>query len=120
MYAAADVFVHPSLADNLPNGVLESLACGTPVAAFDVGGVPEAVRPGQTGYLARYKDAADLALGIGRMLDDAGLHAELSAMCRKIAETEYGMDLQTDLFEKLYADLCRPARVHLRASEQQA
>ncbi|MDL1948504.1 glycosyltransferase, partial [Acidobacteria bacterium ACD] len=44
LYSAADVFVHPALADNLPNGVLESLACGTPVVAFEVGGVGEAVR----------------------------------------------------------------------------
>ena len=49
VYSAADLFVHPALADNLPNGVLESLACGTPVVAFDVGGVAEAVRPMEQG-----------------------------------------------------------------------
>jgi glycosyltransferase involved in cell wall biosynthesis len=110
MYSAADVFVHPALADNLPNGVLESLACGTPVVAFDIGGVSDAVRPLETGYLARYKDADDLAHGIGVILDDEGLRVRMNAICRDVAESEYGMDLQTDRFEALYADLCRPSR----------
>lgn len=107
IYSAADVFVHPSLADNLPNGVLESLACGTPVIAFDTGGVPDAVRPMETGYLARHKDAEDLARGIERIIEDDSLRSRMSLACRRIAETEYGVDLQADRFEQLYATLCR-------------
>ena len=91
VYSAADLFVHPALADNLPNGVLESLACGTPAVAFDVGGVGEAVRPMETGYLARYKDAGDLAEGIKCLLDDPDLCAGNSTRCREIAEAEYDM-----------------------------
>ena len=102
LYSAADVFVHPALADNLPNGVLESLACGTPVVAFDVGGVGEAVRPMETGYLARCKDAADLAQGMARLLDDPELRRRLSGRCREIAEAEYDMGLQAKRFEELY------------------
>lgn len=63
-YNAADVFVAPSLADNLPTTVMESLSCGTPVAGFRVGGIPDMVRHKENGYLARYKDAGDLAEGI--------------------------------------------------------
>jgi glycosyltransferase involved in cell wall biosynthesis len=117
MYSAADVFVHPALADNLPNGVLESMACGTPVVAFDVGGVSDAVRPLETGYLARWKDAEDLAHGIERLLDDDDLRASMRTTCRTVAESEYGMDLQTDRFEALYAELCRPSHV-LNALQQ--
>ncbi|MGC3976535.1 MAG: glycosyltransferase family 4 protein [Nitrospira sp.] len=102
LYSAADLFVHPALADNLPNGVLESLACGTPVVAFDVGGVGEAVRPGETGYLARHKDADDLSAGIRCLLDDADLRRRLRARCREVAEAEYDMALQTQRFEELY------------------
>ena len=102
LYSAADVFVHPALADNLPNGVLESLACGTPVVAFGVGGVGEAVRPMETGYLARYKDAHDLAEGMKRLLDDPALRRRLGMRCREVAEAEYGMELQTQRFEALY------------------
>ena len=117
MYSAADVFVHPALADNLPNGVLESLACGTPVVAFDVGGVSDAVRPMQTGYLARDKDAGDLAHGIGLILDDPERRARMSATCRLVAEAEYDMNLQADRFETLYMNLCRPSRA-LHALQQ--
>ncbi|HMX39038.1 MAG TPA: glycosyltransferase, partial [Saprospiraceae bacterium] len=50
LYGAADVFVTPSLADNLPNTVMESLACGTPVVGFRTGGIPEMVGHLQEGY----------------------------------------------------------------------
>jgi glycosyltransferase involved in cell wall biosynthesis len=59
-YQAADVFVIPSLQDNLPNTVLESLHCGTPVAGFTTGGIPEMVSSGINGYLA--KEVSDKGL----------------------------------------------------------
>ncbi|GAA4904056.1 glycosyltransferase family 4 protein [Mucilaginibacter defluvii] len=76
IYSAADVFVSPSLEDNLPNMIMESLACGTPVAAFNSGGIPDLIDHQQNGYLAEYKSAADLAAGIRHLLfseDNVGL-----------------------------------------------
>jgi len=64
MYNAADVFVAPSLADNLPYTVLEATSCSTPVTAFDVGGIPELIAHKKNGYLAKHKNAEDLAEGI--------------------------------------------------------
>lgn len=64
VYNAADVFVTPSLADNFPTTVLESLSCGTPVVGFDVGGIPDMIIHKKNGYLARYREAEDLAEGI--------------------------------------------------------
>ena len=64
VYNAADVFLAPSLADNLPTTVMESLCCGTPVVGFDIGGIPDMVIHKQNGYLSKYKDAEDLAGGI--------------------------------------------------------
>jgi len=55
-YSAADLFVLPSLEDNLPNTIMESLACGTPVLAFKTGGIPEMIEHKKTGYLADYND----------------------------------------------------------------
>ncbi len=63
-YSAADVFITPSLEDNLPNTVLESLACGTPVVAFTTGGIPDMVQHKANGYLAEYRSSEDLARGI--------------------------------------------------------
>ena len=64
VYNAIDVFVTPSLADNLPTTVLECQACGTPVVGFEVGGIPEIIKHKENGYLAKYKDAEDIANGI--------------------------------------------------------
>jgi glycosyltransferase involved in cell wall biosynthesis len=63
-YSAADVFLAPSLEDNLPNTVMESLSCGTPLAAFKTGGIPDMVKHQYNGYLAEYRSSADLAAGI--------------------------------------------------------
>jgi glycosyltransferase involved in cell wall biosynthesis len=63
-YAASDVFLTTSLEDNLPNTVMESLACGTPVVSFTTGGIPDMVQHQKNGYLAKYKDAEDFMAGI--------------------------------------------------------
>ncbi|MNK07563.1 Capsular glucan synthase [compost metagenome] len=63
-YSAADVFIAPSLEDNLPNTVMESLSCATPVVAFKTGGIPDMVKHLENGYLADYKSSEDLATGI--------------------------------------------------------
>lgn len=63
-YSAADVFLTPSLEDNLPNTVMESLSCGTPVVAFTTGGIPDMVTHLENGYLATYKSSDDFANGI--------------------------------------------------------
>ncbi|WP_460559392.1 glycosyltransferase [Ferruginibacter profundus] len=64
VYNAADVFIVPSMADNQPTTVQESLCCGTPVVGFNVGGIPDMIRHKENGYLAQYKDAADIAEGV--------------------------------------------------------
>jgi glycosyltransferase involved in cell wall biosynthesis len=69
IYNCADVFVIPSLADNFPNSILESLSCNTPVVGFNVGGIPDMVNE-NTGYLAEYKNSNDLAKGIAMVLRD--------------------------------------------------
>ncbi len=68
IYSMADLFVTPSLEDNLPNTIMESLACGTPVVAFNTGGIPEMVDHLQNGYLAEFKSAADMAKGLNDVL----------------------------------------------------
>ncbi|MDF1548084.1 MAG: glycosyltransferase [Bacteroidales bacterium] len=68
IYAAADVFVLPSLEDNLPNTIMESLSCGTPTVAFNSGGIPEMIDHQKNGYLAEYKSVEELSKGIEYVL----------------------------------------------------
>lgn len=71
IYNAADVFVIPSLDDNLPNTIMEAMACGVPSVGFKVGGIPEMIDHQKNGYLANFKDSDDLATGIHWVLDEA-------------------------------------------------
>lgn len=64
VYNSADIFVLPSLEDNLPNTIMEAMACGVPCVGFNVGGIPEEITHLQNGYVAQYKNTADLAKGI--------------------------------------------------------
>jgi glycosyltransferase involved in cell wall biosynthesis len=105
IYSAADVFVCPSLADNLPNTILESIACGTPVAAFAAGGIPDLVRPGITGLLARTGDASELRDAILQLLDDRVKRSEISANCRRVAVEEYELTLQARRYGRLYENM---------------
>ena len=68
VYNAADVFVLPSLEDNLPNTIMEALACGVPSVAFNTGGIPEMIAHKKTGYLSDYQSSEDLAKGIEQVL----------------------------------------------------
>lgn len=70
VYNAADVFVLPSLEDNLPNTIMESMSCGVPCVGFKVGGIPEMIDHQQNGYVALGRDASDLAKGILWVLDN--------------------------------------------------
>jgi glycosyltransferase involved in cell wall biosynthesis/peptidoglycan/xylan/chitin deacetylase (PgdA/CDA1 family) len=85
-YSAADLFLYPSLADNCPLVVLESLSCGTPVISFDTGGIPELVKHKETGYLADYNDLDGLVKGVEYFLNDpmqfkqAGINARRSVL----------------------------------------
>jgi glycosyltransferase involved in cell wall biosynthesis len=63
-YAAADAFLIPSLEDNLPYTVMESLSCATPVIAFTTGGIPDMVKHEYNGYLATYRSAESFADGM--------------------------------------------------------
>lgn len=104
-YSAADLFIFPTRADNLPVVLQESMACGLPIVSFDIGGVPDLVRPGITGYLAVAEDINDFARGITQLLEDKNLCDHLSKQCREIALKEYSLALQAQRYINLYQSI---------------
>ncbi|WP_276345765.1 glycosyltransferase [Daejeonella sp. JGW-45] len=105
-YSAADVFLAPSLEDNLPYTVMESLACGTPVVGFTTGGIPDMVQHLHNGYLAEYRSATDLASGI-RWVFDHPDKATLRANSRKFIEDNFSEKQVADRHIELYNSLVR-------------
>jgi glycosyltransferase involved in cell wall biosynthesis len=106
-YSAADLFIFPTRADNLPLTLQESMACGTPMISFNIGGVPDLVRPGITGYLAQPGDIQAFGDGIVQLLEDEQLRQQMSINCRDIAVKEYALDLQAQRYIELYEQLIR-------------
>ncbi len=107
-YSAADLFVFPSRAENAPLVLIESMACGTPMVAFRVGGVPEAVRPGLTGLLAEPGDTKEFSSAIVKILENAEVGAQMSHHCRTIAVKEYPLSLHIDRYIALYRQVLKP------------
>lgn len=87
VYNAADVFVLPSLEDNLPNTLMEAMACGVPCVGFRTGGIPEMIDHRQNGYVAEFKNADDLARGIYYVLKEADYDALSHDCLHKVAHS---------------------------------
>jgi glycosyltransferase involved in cell wall biosynthesis len=85
VYNAVDVFVLPSLSENLPNTIMEAMACGVPCVGFRVGGIPEEIDHLKNGYVAAYRDAADLARGIGWVIGECDYDSVSAAAVKKVA-----------------------------------
>lgn len=99
LYSAADVFILPSMAENLPNTISESLMCGTPVIAFNVGGIPKMINE-QNGILVRYKDSEQLKNAIELVLTN-GKKYEVNLISKE-AKEEYSMKKATAEYLKVY------------------
>ena len=86
IYNAVDVFVLPSLSENLPNTIMEAMACGVPCVGFRVGGIPEEIDHKQNGYVADYRHAEDLARGIRWILTEADYESLCQHAVQKVAQ----------------------------------
>ena len=102
LYSACDLLIAPSLQENLSNTVMESLSCGTPVVAFNVGGMPDLIQHKLTGYLAEYKDSSDLANGILYCLEDGEWLKQASINARKFVTREFSPDVVGKKYHDVY------------------
>jgi len=110
VYSAADVFVVPSLEDNLPLTALEALACGIPTIAFSVGGLLDIVREGRTGLLTPLGDVGALRRAIAELLRNIERRASMAQECRRVALQEYSLDVQARRYVTLYEELAGKSR----------
>ena len=107
VYNAADVFVLPSLEDNLPNTIMEAMACGVPCVGFHVGGIPEMISHQENGYVAKERDADDLAQGIRYVLAEADYEA-LSRECLHQVAQKYSQQSVASRYIEEYQNSMTP------------
>ncbi|WP_371363591.1 D-inositol-3-phosphate glycosyltransferase [Sporomusa rhizae] len=103
LYSTADVVALPSLEDNLPNIMLESMACGTPVVAFATGGMKDTIKRGKNGFLVPLRNTKTFA----KRLIDGINGGHLREYCRKFIEEKYRLDIQAKKYRELFQDLVK-------------
>lgn len=106
LYNAIDVFVTSSLEENLPNTIMEAMACGVPCVGFRIGGIPEMIGHKKNGYVASYKDTDDLAAGIDWVLNKAD-RDELFRNARRKVEKNYSEAVVAKQYIQLYQRLLK-------------
>ncbi|MCS7086784.1 MAG: glycosyltransferase, partial [Bacteroidia bacterium] len=106
-YNAADVFVIPSVEDNLPNTAIEAAACGVAAVGFETGGVPEIIVHGETGWIVPKRDAAALARAAFDLLQNPEKARSMGLAARKRAETVFASHIQAIAYRDLYLSLTR-------------
>jgi glycosyltransferase involved in cell wall biosynthesis len=103
-YNAADMIVVPSLEDNLPNTIMEAMACGTPAVGFETGGIPEMIDHQLNGYVAESKSAESLAKGINWILNQNS-DGHISANAREKVLAHYSETIISNQYQNLYQSL---------------
>jgi len=106
-YSAADIFILPSLEDNLPNMMLESLACGTPVVAFEIGGIPDVVKHGVNGSLVPAGDIAALASALVELVSNNQLRDKMSVAAADYAHKAFAPKIQANRYIALFDELLK-------------
>jgi len=104
-YAAADIFILPSLEDNFPNTVLEAMSCGVPVVAFDAGGMPDVIKNGVTGQLVPACDHQAMGEAILSLIFNPEKRKEMGKNCREIMIEKYSITVQAQHYATLYREL---------------
>ena len=99
---ASDVFLLPSETESFGLGALEAMACGVPVVASSVGGLPEVVLDGETGFLAAVGDVEEMAKQVRRLLTDGNLHARMSRAARDRTEAHFQLEPAVERYQAAY------------------
>ena len=104
VYNAVDLYVTPSLEENLPNTIMEAMACGVPCLGFQIGGIPEMIDHLRNGYVATYRSANDFAKGIYWILKESDYLSLYTEAVHKV-ETHYSEGNVAQKYIDLYSKL---------------
>ena len=102
VYRAADLMIVPSRLENLSLTVLEAMACGTPVIAFDIGGMPDMIESGTNGWLAPAVTSEALLTTIIAALGQPGATAEAGDAARRTIEDRFSLQSEASAMAELY------------------
>lgn len=105
-YQAADIFIHAAHADTFPNTVLEALACGVPVVATAVGGIPEQITDKTTGFLVPHGDAEAMASWISTLVENDELRLQMSLTAAIEAKKRFDLKRQINAYLSWYKEIC--------------
>ena len=104
IYNSVDLYATPSLEENLPNTIMEAMACGVPCVGFNVGGIPEMIDHLHNGYVAEYKSTEDFTNGIKWILS-APDYQDLSAEAARKVQTHYSSRIIAQKYIQVYNKL---------------
>ena len=101
-YQAADLYLHPTRSDTFPTTILEALACGIPVVASAVGGIPEQIIEGKTGFLVPSGDAPVMARRIMQLLEDDAYRQQIGRQAADDAARRFGLELMVKEYLQVF------------------
>lgn len=106
-YRAADVYIHASRVDTFPNSIIEALACGTPVIATSVGGIPEQIQDHETGFLTPIADSIKMANRIELLLNDSEQRSRMGYAAVQDAVNRFDLNHQVDVYLDWYQEILK-------------
>lgn len=104
-YQSADIFLHAAKADNFPNTILEASACGTPVIATAVGGIPEQINHGVTGFLVTQGESEELSNFVRILFKNENLRMKMGKNASKLAKEKYDLTIQVGQYLSWYHEI---------------
>ncbi len=108
IYNAADIFLLPSLEDNLPNTMLEAMACATPVIAFNTGGMVDMIKDGITGRLVPLGNVKEFSKALLGLVFHPGIRNRMGEKSREVIEKNYKLEDQARKYVQLFSELLPP------------